>query len=55
MLAVMFNHHNLVSLLKNKYGQQELPAEEMVSYCYAMYIGTSYSQLFGYIYSYICI
>ena len=31
MLAVMFNHHNVVSLLKNKYGQQEPVPEEMVS------------------------
>ena len=32
MLAAMYNHHNVVSLLKNKYGQQEPVPEEMVSY-----------------------
>ena len=30
MLAAMYNHHNVVSLLKNKYGQQEPVPEEMV-------------------------
>ena len=35
MLAAMFNHHNVVSLLKNKYGQQEPVPEEMVSYILA--------------------
>ena len=37
MLAVMFNHYNVVSLLKSKYGQQEPTAEEMVSHCCVMY------------------
>ena len=47
MLALMLNHHNVVSLLKNKYGQQEPTAEEMVSYCYAMY--TNYIIFFMYV------
>ena len=32
MVAAMHNQYNIVSLLKNKYGQQEPTAEEMVSY-----------------------
>ena len=32
MVAAIHNHYNVVSLLKNKYGQQEPTAEEMVSY-----------------------
>ena len=31
MLAAMHNNHNVVSLLKNKYGQPEPTPEEMVS------------------------
>lgn len=32
MVAAMRNHYNVVSLLKNKYGQQEPTAEDMVSH-----------------------
>ena len=32
MVAAMQNHYNVVSLLKNKYGQQEPTPEEVVSY-----------------------
>ena len=32
MIAAMQNHYNVVSLLKNKYGQEEPTPEEVVSY-----------------------
>ena len=37
MVAAMHNQYNIVSLLKNKYGQQEPTAEEMVSANIAIY------------------
>ena len=38
MLAAVHNHCNIVSLLKNKFGQEEPTQEEVVSYQCAIYV-----------------